>query len=188
MFSIAQIPFLQQSSPIRHEHYPKCLSDLFKEHRFDPKNVPFANISARGLHPLMPNAIQCPIMRIQDGLILHVKAKESSTRTFSFDPECPIRNSEEFWVIYKDAQNNNAWTIAGNSITKFIVSDRHREGAHLNKKYQYIPCTTCPFQKEQLIEKEFLRNLLTGKDPDFQIGNETDFNLFAPRQLHKENT
>lgn len=171
---------------------PEVLAKIFKEHSYNPENLPVLDLSDRGnrssdyITDISPEQMTSPVMRFTDGwgrhgIAVHLKRKSDSTRTVShhlLKENSPSKKIDEVWTFHQRyLANPNLWVGADYYLAKNFINERHDTTDHIGS-----PCTSCPncpIVDVNFFSKSLFESLLTGQDPDLQLGDKPGFNLFA---------
>lgn len=171
---------------------PDVLAKIFKERSYNPESLPVLDLSDREncsrdyITYISPKDMNFPVMRFTDGqgrrgVAVHVKGKSDATSSFLYDMnELPFPTSKinGVWTFHQRYTNElNYWVGAADPFASNCIHKRHQDTDHTGDVTS--ECSTCPTDGVNILSKSLFESLLTGQDPDLQLGNDPQFNLFA---------
>ncbi len=173
---------------------PPAMAEIFKKYHYNADQLPELDMtefkgSCDYISYISLENMTSPVMRFTDawgrkGIALALYQKESSTRQPK--PDEPIdgklsldmpSSNKGVWTFHiRNSNQPKSWVATENDAIRRIFQERHEE--KVVHKDAINACDKCLFTK-QVMPSELLENLLTGNDPDFQLGKEAGFNLFS---------
>lgn len=179
----------QNHNPLVHVA-PQTMAEVFKKHHYDPSKLPVLDMTPFGgstdyIQYIKPKHMTSPVMQFKDawgrnGIALHIQGKETSTREWSLGylAEDPVSKINGVWTFHqRHATHPDFWVAGEDTLIQRVIDERHNETDHVGRKY--VECPHCPIIGAGLMSTSLLENLLTGNDPDLQLGATPNFNLFA---------
>ena len=169
---------------------PETMAKVFKKYHYDANKLPVLDMTPFGgstdyIQYIKPEHMTSPVMQFTDawgrkGIALHIQGKDTSTREYSIGDlaNAPASEINGVWTFHQRYVNRpDFWVGGANELTKRVIDKRHDETDHEGSAF--IACSHCPIIGAGLMSADLLENLLTGNDPDFQLGENKNFNLFA---------
>lgn len=164
------------------------MAKVFKKHHYDPNQLSVLDMTKFGdstdyIQYIKPKDMTSPVMQFKDawgrnGIALHIHGKDTSTRRWSIGDLAsgPVSDINGVWTFHQRYVNEpTVWVSGGNDLMRTVIEERHDETDHVGNKF----CPHCPLIGAGLMSASLIENILTGDDPDFQLGEKPDFNLFA---------
>lgn len=159
---------------------------MFKKYSYDPQKLPELNMTVFDgsddyIHYIQPNHMTSPVMCFTDawgraGIAIHIRGKGTSTREWRVDDTKTGKVSDinSVWIFHeREIKRQDLWVGSVSQSIKAAIDERHNETDHVGELFR--ACPHCPITGTGLMSASLLKNILAGKDPDFQLGKRLAF-------------